>query len=529
MGRRLAAFERAGSSDRFALALASHAPSLETAELAAFVVLNRKSLLGEREAELLSLARSAEAAEVRRIAAELLVARRDLAAAFRRLLFGDGGEVAEAAFQTVTGRVDTLERDLAVADPGYRAPRDVTAAEVAAALPAGAALIDYTLFRPSDFPTRTWADNAHIGAVVLRPGADAVFVDLGALAALQPAIDNLSATLGGGDRGAIAGFTLYRALMGPLAKHLDGAETLFVSPAGPLGLIPFDMLRTSLAASGTTLRLLATGRALVAEAPKRVGVGLVVFGAVDYGQAGGSTPSAERPEVTQLALVEQARGSVVKTLIRSGGLQEFGPLPQTAVELDAIAQIWREAGGPAPALYFGAEAQEGRLTSLPAPPRVLHLATHGFVLETETAATRAALLTGVALAGANRVADAAADADGVLFGYEIEGLNLTGTELVVVSACDTGRGQTNATEGIYNLARAFRLAGAGAVLVTLKPVDDALAAASMTDFYEAWLGTPGTTPAEALARTKRAWAQSPNQRQNRPDTWAAFVLIENRL
>ena len=222
------------------------------------------------------------------------------------------------------------------------------------ALPSNAALIDYTLFTPYDFETRLWAEAPHVGAVVLRPDADAVFVDLGPLAVIQSAIEDLSATLGSGDRGKIAGVKLHRALMAPLDAHIGEPATLFISQAGPLGLIPYDMLRTSpsdistLAASGPAIRLLATGRALVAEAPEAAGRGRAAFGAVDYEQAGSISPTSEDTDDTLLALIERARASSADSVIRAGGLQNFASLVHTAAELNAIARIWRKAGGDTP-------------------------------------------------------------------------------------------------------------------------------------------------------------------------------------
>ena len=63
--------------------------------------------------------------------------------------------------------------------------------------------------------------------------------------------------------------------------------------------------------------------------------------------------------------------------------------------------------------------------------------------------------------------------------------------------------------------------------MTIMKVDNALTAAFIADFYQAWLGAAGTTPAEALARTTRAWAAGPDPRQSSPGTWAAFMLVEN--
>ena len=105
--------------------------------------------------------------------------------------------------------------------------------------------------------------------------------------------------------------------------------------------------------------------------------------------------------------------------------------------------------------------------ALTSPPRVLHLATHGFYLPGD--APEPMLLSGVALAGANR-ALAKNEDDGILFALEAQGLNLDGSELVVLSACDTASGTLDYAEGVYGLVRALRTAGARNVLVTLWPV-----------------------------------------------------------
>ena len=108
-------------------------------------------------------------------------------------------------------------------------------------------------------------------------------------------------------------------------------------------------------------------------------------------------------------------------------------------------------------VWSGVDASKGRLMALKAPPRVLHLATHGFYRPNES--REPMLLSGFALAGANREL-AGTGADGLLFALEAEGLNLDGTELVVLSACDTAQGSLDYSEGVFGLARALRTAGA---------------------------------------------------------------------
>jgi CHAT domain-containing protein len=135
-------------------------------------------------------------------------------------------------------------------------------------------------------------------------------------------------------------------------------------------------------------------------------------------------------------------------------------------------------------------------------PRILHIATHGFFLQTpQTVAdgnARAATTTrgveaaaesdnpllrsGLALAGANR-RGAATDDDGILTALEASGLNLWGTKLVVLSACDTGLGEVRNGEGVYGLRRAFVLAGAESLVMSLWPASDYSTRTLMTSYY----------------------------------------------
>jgi CHAT domain-containing protein len=123
-------------------------------------------------------------------------------------------------------------------------------------------------------------------------------------------------------------------------------------------------------------------------------------------------------------------------------------------------------------------------------PRVLHLATHGFFLLRHNAegsgVGRALTLSGLALSGANRGLEGRLGPhgeDGILYALEVQDLNLASTELVTLSACDTGQGAVSHTEGVLGLVRAFQMARANRVLMTLWPLDDALAVDFMTDFY----------------------------------------------
>jgi CHAT domain-containing protein len=170
-------------------------------------------------------------------------------------------------------------------------------------------------------------------------------------------------------------------------------------------------------------------------------------------------------------------------------------------------------------VWTGADASKARLMALKAP-RVLHLATHGFYRPNES--REPMLLSGIALAGANREL-AGSGADGILFALEAEGLNLDGTELVVLSACDTAQGGLDYSEGVFGLARALRTAGARNVLVTLWKLNDGEAHEFMVDFYKRLLTQNHSDPAKALRDTQLSWMKD-NRRD--PRAWAPYVLIE---
>jgi CHAT domain-containing protein len=195
--------------------------------------------------------------------------------------------------------------------------------------------------------------------------------------------------------------------------------------------------------------------------------------------------------------------------------------------VNEVAEWYQKIRNDEPAeIWSGTEAAKSRLMALKTPPRVLHLATHGFYLPNRS--REPMLLSGIVLAGANREvvggSKEGAGTEGLLFALEAEGLNLDGTELVVLSACDTAKGDVDYSEGVYGLARALRTAGARNVLVTLWPLDDGLARDFMVDFYKNWLTQAHSDPAKALRDTQREWIGQ--QGRSDPRIWAPYVVVE---
>jgi CHAT domain-containing protein len=134
--------------------------------------------------------------------------------------------------------------------------------------------------------------------------------------------------------------------------------------------------------------------------------------------------------------------------------------------------------------------------------------------------------SGLIMAGANYAWEhgqppAPEQEDGVLTAYEISQMNLSNTELVVLSACETGLGDIQGNEGVYGLQRAFRIAGAKYLIMSLWQVPDQQTMEFMSTFYRFWLDEGMSIP-DAFRKTQEVMRELFVS----PYAWAGFVLIE---
>ena len=176
---------------------------------------------------------------------------------------------------------------------------------------------------------------------------------------------------------------------------------------------------------------------------------------------------------------------------------------------------------------------------------VIHLATHGFFNEDiernndermemgggqgrQGAGSRAAenplLRSGLILSGANTWARNPVEGaeNGILLADDVAKMNLLGADLVVLSACETALGEVNNSEGVFGLQRAFKLAGAETLIMSLWKVDDEATSILISAFYQSWLS--GKSKQEAFKEAQRGVRASP--RYSSPFYWAAFVMMD---
>ena len=182
-------------------------------------------------------------------------------------------------------------------------------------------------------------------------------------------------------------------------------------------------------------------------------------------------------------------------------------------------------------------------------PRVLHIATHGYFFPNPKSSTKndaadpvfktsdhPMIRSGLILAGGNQAWKTGKPfkpgmEDGILTAYEISQMNLSNTELVVLSACETGLGDIQGNEGVYGLQRAFKIAGAKNLIMSLWQVPDFQTQELMTAFYKKWLpaaaeAKAGKTEKMSIREAFRAAQKEMREKYQHPYFWAGFVLVE---
>lgn len=494
------------------------------------------------------------------------------------LLVRGPGSMSAAQY---TSLVDTARREseaaeqaLAEQSVSYRAERSraqVGAADVMAALPGDAALVSLARYDRTTLPAPGASPVVGPGrptvpsylAFVVRAGQPPAVVPLGAAATLDALVAQWRADIAagptpvpaGGDvvaQARVSGVALRRRVWDRLAPHLGEVRQVFVVPDGALGLVPFAALpvgeRSYLLERGPVVHYLSAERDLVtpplvtAAAGGLLAMGGAAFDDRTLFAPPGATASPVRVPGAAPDLPTSRRGA----LLPCGDLRRvrFQPLTGTRQEVRDLSGTWPITSGQVEVLV-GRDASETTFKRAAPGRRVLHLATHGFFLDGDCAPdgpstrgvggltparrTRPAenplRLSGLALAGANRRMLAGPDEDdGILTAEEVASLDLDGVEWAVLSACDTGVGEIRAGEGVFGLRRAFQVAGARTVIMSLWSVDDQATRVWMRALYEGRLQR-GLSTADAVHQASLATLRDRRARglSTHPFYWAAFV------
>ena len=437
--------------------------------------------------------------------------------------------------------------------------RSIDCQVVSMAIPVGAALVEFVRFDVFDFKAvpargdRQWESARYLAFVIVAGKPETIeMIDLGAAEPIDRMIatfreiitgeeeDRSKRGLGGLPSSARrmkveeVGIELRETIFTPLLRAIGNRKRLMISPDGDLTRLPFEVLPTD------------DGRRLIDEyrmSYLSAGRDVVRFEFKSNRQAARSLVAAD-PDFDLGAKVisaQSAAGAGRRSHdIRRDATTGFDRLPGTRLEGETIAamldaELWTEGA-----------ALDARLKKCQSP-RILHLSTHGFFLEdqkhdpneeslgfgamsfSESGMERLVgsrfenplLRSGLALAGVNtwlEKGELMEEAeDGLLTAEDVSGLDLLDTDLVVLSACETGLGEVRVGEGVFGLRRAFVLAGAKSLVMSLWKVPDEQTRELMEDFYRRILS--GEPRADALREAQLAMkAKHPE-----PIYWGAFI------
>jgi len=445
-----------------------------------------------------------------------------------------------AALET---RQQELQRKIAERGLGLNgADPWIAAGTVQSALPFESVFINIARFAVSDVTSPRAAARSDRYVAWLMPasgGGDVRIVDLGPAAAIDGHVSKLrqqiktapSAVTQHGEVGTAADFQtcvaeVSRSVLHPLLAELEDTQELIISPDSELWMLPWNAL---LLPDGRYLveqyrtRFVLSGRELVRRLPERSAIsGPALFADPNFDL------QAEAAEDATLA----------DDPLRAVAHGRFGRLAASAAEAASIKPSVEGYTGTAASVFLQDAALEAAFKNLHRP-QVLLLSTHGYFKPSGQAAMDAAgrptafgnplLRCGLALAGCNaRLATAGAGEsaleDGILTGLEIVGTDLRGTELVVLSACETGLGDIRNGEGVAGLRQAFQLAGAQSVVASLWQVADGETARLMDLFFQNL--NRGMDKSEALRAAQLTRIQARRERHGaaHPFFWAAFTL-----
>jgi CHAT domain-containing protein len=484
------------------------------------------------------------------------------------------GQMSPAQYQAVMEvarrESELAEQALAEASADFRTERSraqIGLEEVTAALPVDAALVSFTRYQRTVFESASVPVRAvpSYVALVVRQHQQPVVVPLGSAQMIDALVSHWRADIsaevlspadpprGGPVRSSRgSGNLLRKRIWDRVAAQLGDATRVFIVPEGALSLVPFAALpvgrQSYVLEAGPVIHYLSAERDLVplprTPATRR---GLLALGGPSFDDRSLFRARAKRTVSSNPSNMSPIR---VSSANACGSLQavSFQPLDGTLQEVRDLVGVWKANSATESEdvrILVGHNASEARFKREAADGRVLHLATHGFFMSGTCSegpkgtrgigglatsghtpsAANPLLLSGLALAGANRRAFASDDEDdGILTAEEVTSLNLEGVEWAVLSACDTGIGELKTGEGVFGLRRAFQVAGARTVVMSLWSVDDQATRAWMRALYEGRfqrkLSTADAVHAASLAvlRARRAKGQS-----TLPFYWAAFV------
>ncbi|MCA2773624.1 MAG: tetratricopeptide repeat protein [Microcystis sp. M122S2] len=410
-------------------------------------------------------------------------------------------EIYRQQINEVTEKAKEIEGKIGVRSAEFRSlSQPITLEGIQKLIPADAALVEIVRYQPYNpkAPENQRFGNPRYAVYILYPNGDIKAKDLGEAKPIDDKLiyfrDNLADAETPLPQLQKSARKLDETLMQPIRQLLGNTKTILLSPDAALNLIPFEALvdeNNQYLVENYHITYLTSGRDLLRLKDKFA--------------------SQQSPLIVADPFYGKAGEKVALT--RSIDLSEFTfpGLPGTEQEAKAIKNLLPQA-----TVLTGSQATENAVKQVK-KPNILHIATHGFFKPESNVIENPLLRSGLVLAGVT-IGQSAGD-DGVLTALETTNLNLVGTKLVVLSACDTGKGDIKIGQGVYGLRRALVIAGSESQLISLWKVSDDATKDLMVAYYGRLQKGEGRS--EALRQIQLGMLKG--EKQKHPFYWASFI------
>jgi len=439
-------------------------------------------------------------------------------------------EFRSSFIQGAERELEEQETQLAVHSRVYaqgRFDRAVTVAEIAKTLQPNAVLIEFVKVRDVVASALKHKQiGSHYLGFVLRPNQTITIINLGDGATLDEAINQFRESVvpdSAVETALEKVQDLYERIWVPISGTIDTAFSVILSPDGLLNFVPFAGLQDpedgNFAIERWAISYVTSGRDLV---PYQRNLPWFV----------GPPPPADFVLVADpvfKAHLNLGMNGVMATFfdLDQKKFLDFNALPKTLEEVETVSHLMQQLL-PRQRILTKDAAREETILAV-RRPSILHLATHGFFVSHSGNPSldrreNVLLRSGLALAGANSFHGTLSHLDGLLTADEVSGMDLQDTDLVVLSACQTGVGEAKNGEGVYGLRRAFSVAGAKNLVMSLWRVSDDWTARQMSAFYKHY--SEGKLPVEALRAAQLEMISKLRQAGGEafPVLWAAFIV-----
>jgi CHAT domain-containing protein/Flp pilus assembly protein TadD len=435
-------------------------------------------------------------------------------------------------------KANALEQDLTRLSADFKkGQQEIRWKMIQQSLRPGEAAVEFTEFQYHN--GKKWVDSIYYAALILTKEKEPELVYLFEKRQLDSILLQTGTSYNNSIDKLYTSSSLYNLVWKPVASKLHSISKIYFAAAGELHLVNFAAIWTGenktlsdkhkLIGLNSTASVVNNKNETISTPDK-----ILLYGGIIYAADSSSLIEASRKYSLDGSLASR---SATLTLAEP---DEIPMLPNTEMEVDAIANNARKHGYSTTVIKgLDANEESVKSTTNNQTASIFHFATHGFFnpnaiqlsVTQSLSGGKAFMLSddplmrsGLMLAGANNIWSGKplrGVQDGILTGYEISNLYLPNTKLVVLSACETGLGKVEGSEGVNGLQRAFKMAGVQNLIMSLWRIPDNTTAEFMQVFYEKLFAKKSISEAfdEAQALIK-------NKYKTEPHKWAGLILVQ---